>query len=697
MEPGQPPRKRLKFTPSVQLDVIHNTERERKDRRLKGSFDAIFEKYGRDFTDVSDIVDLETGQVVIDNGHIKSMSNELDITSRIMGWPLQKLTVNSEEPVEDSEDELASPAIAVDARTPSDRIVMRQPRDEIKQAPSSGGRSTRGGVQAVRTDAQGLYNNRFPIQPNDLAKAFSNSFTSLAGPMSHQQRWNSIEMNAIQQFGQNFALQVAQLMAGRPPSHDYVEPAWRTPMSLHLEHMDNMQTQAIEPPQQQPAALLETEAYAKATGAHLSRVRCLSRSPERQSLWAVPEQNSSSTDNGAQEHARSVKPRFSSDEDDLLIALRRDRSLTWKKISDHFPGRPYHSVITRWNKHVKKIAPARHRRGVPGSHEDEVVLVKPKEHHGLSRTQIQPDPLKRKISNITKHYNLRTRATPGSTARKTAVSALANGICQSTNKSNPTGPSSEAPIKGKVPLVIVDSSQVQLDMTYKPKSADQIISSGGVVHAGSACQAPTECLKAKSNHNKVNIQQATPNARRIRKFRPASFAKERALISTKIGTKKINSSKASPIVANDTRKEIHSKVASNPPFSRKGQGTPWNSAQSTLPTPISIAAQRDTRVIGDVGPGILVEIPNSSDGNISGVETPRPAKKSSADTMSAVHVQNIDLLTTVDKELHKPSKVGKRRLSSLKSMSLPARTINQTNFSTKLAEDNIGSDDELAL
>ncbi|KAI1451974.1 hypothetical protein F4805DRAFT_449290 [Annulohypoxylon moriforme] len=46
--------------------------------RLKSAFERIFEKYERDFTDVGDEIDLETGEVVVNNGHLLSLEDEKD-------------------------------------------------------------------------------------------------------------------------------------------------------------------------------------------------------------------------------------------------------------------------------------------------------------------------------------------------------------------------------------------------------------------------------------------------------------------------------------------------------------------------------------------------------------------------------------------------------------------------------------------
>ena len=44
--------------------------------RLKSTFEHIFRKYERDFTDTGDEIDLETGEIIINNGHLESMRDE---------------------------------------------------------------------------------------------------------------------------------------------------------------------------------------------------------------------------------------------------------------------------------------------------------------------------------------------------------------------------------------------------------------------------------------------------------------------------------------------------------------------------------------------------------------------------------------------------------------------------------------------
>jgi hypothetical protein len=53
--------------------VVHN--------KLKSRFEAIFEKYGKDFTGIGDEIDLSTGEIVVNNGHLIDMQDERDAGS----------------------------------------------------------------------------------------------------------------------------------------------------------------------------------------------------------------------------------------------------------------------------------------------------------------------------------------------------------------------------------------------------------------------------------------------------------------------------------------------------------------------------------------------------------------------------------------------------------------------------------------
>ncbi|KAF8246948.1 hypothetical protein K440DRAFT_644430 [Wilcoxina mikolae CBS 423.85] len=59
-------------------DVELARERELNTYRLKNSWERIFEKYGKDLDGVADEVDILTGKVFVDNGHLRAMPDESD-------------------------------------------------------------------------------------------------------------------------------------------------------------------------------------------------------------------------------------------------------------------------------------------------------------------------------------------------------------------------------------------------------------------------------------------------------------------------------------------------------------------------------------------------------------------------------------------------------------------------------------------
>ena len=71
-----PKRRRLQYD---EPDQEFYENRARNDLHLKSRFEAIFEKYGKDFSATGDEIDLETGEIIVDKGHIQSMANENDV------------------------------------------------------------------------------------------------------------------------------------------------------------------------------------------------------------------------------------------------------------------------------------------------------------------------------------------------------------------------------------------------------------------------------------------------------------------------------------------------------------------------------------------------------------------------------------------------------------------------------------------
>ncbi|KAL9130498.1 MAG: hypothetical protein Q9217_001318 [Psora testacea] len=74
----EPPYKRQRLPGYENTDVDLQRRRAQNDRRLKSLFESIFEKYEKNFEGIGDEIDLETGEIVVNNGHILAMRHEKD-------------------------------------------------------------------------------------------------------------------------------------------------------------------------------------------------------------------------------------------------------------------------------------------------------------------------------------------------------------------------------------------------------------------------------------------------------------------------------------------------------------------------------------------------------------------------------------------------------------------------------------------
>jgi hypothetical protein len=74
----EPPLKRVRLSENTDPKTDLHRRRAQNDSRLKSIFESIFEKYGKDFEGVGDEIDMRTGEIVVNNGHILGMTDEKD-------------------------------------------------------------------------------------------------------------------------------------------------------------------------------------------------------------------------------------------------------------------------------------------------------------------------------------------------------------------------------------------------------------------------------------------------------------------------------------------------------------------------------------------------------------------------------------------------------------------------------------------
>ena len=100
-------------------------ERDRRDndQKLRSRFEEIFSKYERDFTGIADEIDLETGEIVVDNGHLEHMRDEGDAGRDDLTSKFWDADVGDEE----SEDDVESEATLEYEDSVIDPQLMQEP------------------------------------------------------------------------------------------------------------------------------------------------------------------------------------------------------------------------------------------------------------------------------------------------------------------------------------------------------------------------------------------------------------------------------------------------------------------------------------------------------------------------------------------------------------------------------------------
>jgi hypothetical protein len=229
------------------------SNRRANDARLKSRFEHIFAKYGKDFGDVGDEIDLDTGEIVVNNGHLESMRHEVDPGKSVSSQVLQVLggsahtkskdtipTVGfvDESSTEDSEDdEGASVAQSSGSSSGNDNIdeddhqrprgaprapdarlsENDEPRDGPEPRSEQGYMVSRKQKTGASDDEQSIDRTTQPTSrgrspgsaPMDLSFLQSSMETAMIKPGQGE----SIDPNIIQALGQSIANQLAKFMS----------------------------------------------------------------------------------------------------------------------------------------------------------------------------------------------------------------------------------------------------------------------------------------------------------------------------------------------------------------------------------------------------------------------------------------------------------------------------------------------------
>ncbi|KAI9047851.1 hypothetical protein LZ554_008559 [Drepanopeziza brunnea f. sp. 'monogermtubi'] len=222
-EPGQVEQ----YNPDAELQQ----KRAQLDHKLKSTFESIFEKYERDFDGVGDEIDLETGEIVINNGHLLQMMDEQDAGD--LGVSPRALTGYSEDsggPPSGSLDETDMMDMDDEEDEDEDEEAEEEEYEEESEEVEEDGMMEddlilRGFVQANRFQqvSPGLGISDAPIT---LPKGRRRETTSRLAPKNKLPSRDDI----LTQFGPQLGPQIVEYVSQQHVQKEsHAEPAWRAP------------------------------------------------------------------------------------------------------------------------------------------------------------------------------------------------------------------------------------------------------------------------------------------------------------------------------------------------------------------------------------------------------------------------------------------------------------------------------------
>jgi hypothetical protein len=272
-------------------------KRARLDYKLKSTFESLFEKYERDFDGIGDEIDLYTGEIVVNNGHLVEMKDEKDagISSSedsILGSETEEITNSSlEDDMEgEMEEDEQEEYFSEDEMVEDDMIL-------------------RGFAQASQHFIQRRASPELESASDDFESVEPPRRVGVSRPSFGGNALPS-QSKILAQFGPQLGPDILEYIKKQSALEDTsVEPAWRAPPLPSTEPRDRPKVK------------------------HVARLPDVERSPSPENALSIWATHSKQTN-----HKR---PRYTEEENEFLLdfvaeARRRgldlSSHLTWKQL-----------------------------------------------------------------------------------------------------------------------------------------------------------------------------------------------------------------------------------------------------------------------------------------------------------------------------------------------------------------------------
>ncbi|KAK5274259.1 hypothetical protein LTR99_000480 [Exophiala xenobiotica] len=212
-------RPRLSMFADQPLDATLDQEldamRYRNDKLLKSRFESIFEKYSHDFTGVGDEISFWTGEVEVDNGHLKGLKNETDTGAEGDAKAKSLLKVMTEATDDEDSDfhnEGADEVMQSIEEMAENAAVSDDEEDEEEEMPQNSDEELFG-----------------PVNQEDTA-CRNTTQSSTEVPAEYR---DIDEQDILQKFGPEIGREVlAIVQTTRNNAEAHIEPAWRIPANV---------------------------------------------------------------------------------------------------------------------------------------------------------------------------------------------------------------------------------------------------------------------------------------------------------------------------------------------------------------------------------------------------------------------------------------------------------------------------------
>ena len=327
----EPPRKRQRLAANTIPDPDLNLRRARNDNRLKSIFESIFDKYGKDFEGIGDEIDLRTGEIVVNNGHILGIKSQTDTgRARNAAGGLYEEFVSDEEGA-------GYPTDGEEGATPDDGSLMSEAETALQALYVVDSLIDNAAIEPPISLEQSLVEQKadYDSEEDELADRTIEWVTPREAQALSNKKWK------LPECGPTFT------------DEAIIEEAWRTPLippsiplsrdkdhSVSLTSTNKLPSDTSKPsthevsPEMLPNPTLPT--------------------PSSSSALTLPEAENSPNINSSAGSRKCVKVPWAREEEDLLRHIKSTTDLSYSKMEHLFPRRNKESIWSKWNHLVRR-------------------------------------------------------------------------------------------------------------------------------------------------------------------------------------------------------------------------------------------------------------------------------------------------------------------------------------------------------